>query len=1231
MKHITTTYTYTDYKAGLYNTGIAEGKDGTMFFANLKGVLHYDGKKWNLIKTATEPQELDVSASGTVYVAANEDIGYLEQDGSGSYRYVSLKARNSEKLGSCWRVLALDEVIFFQFRNYLLVYKNKVLHRLDIQTDGNISKYEDQVLIHDRENQKLLRIDQNLNVTTLYEFNEALSGLFRNSEKSLILVGKTGLYNYEKGRLKRVKSEVNEWIMKNFIWTVIELDNGSIAITSSSDGMIVISKNGELEYHLSRESGHSKNIYDIFQDSQKQLWLAIDHGIIKLNLRLGLRIVDKSYNLRLKFVDIREFEDKLFLLAMSGPIMSLDLKNSIEIPKIMDTNFNPRYSAVVNNRLFFSSPTGLYEYKNRIFKKIYNDDTNGLIESEYNKNQLYITNGNGVKLLDFSEKEPKVISTYTATGSYFDHPIIEESEGVFWILPIVDVLRRLDLNKRSYLDFKIPSTDYITKFEAKNGKIYFNLKEDDFIYDIKKKTSEIVPKSEERTKLYEKKFSHKIHPDIIKYNNLFRFDIYDIEAFSNDSSIYWLHSIDYLLRFDTNHKVKNLKIRETLINTVLLNKKKAMYLEKNELALADSIREIEFHYSYPVFDEEKRHQFQKKLEGYDNNWSDYSEETVSHYTNLKHGDYIFSVRAKDIYGNISPVTQLSFRIKTPFYYSVYAYIFYSVFILILIVLIIRFRTRQLLKKQESLENIIQERTEELQRSVKYRNDFFANISHEFRTPLTLILGPIKRLLKKSNDKDLVVASKNAKRLLHLVNQLLELTKSEYGQLELKLKYGNITRFINNLITLFDPICKEHEIRLSFDAVEEIEIYYDPDKLDKILINLISNAIKFSTNGAEILIKQEIEKDSIQLTISDTGIGIKKSLLPFIFDRFRQGEASEKRNFYGTGIGLSLVKELAECHKAKFSIESEEGKGTLCSLILSRDKSIYPVEAFNGVDNPEINWHESVDFVKAELDLIYDHEEEQAVKEGLDTILLVEDNIELRRYIASELRDLVNVYTASDGVEGLKLAEKIQPKLIISDVMMPNMDGFEFCNRIKTTIETSHIPVILLTAKSGTDDELSGLKYGADDYLTKPFNSEFLRLKVTNSIKNRDIIREKFKKNVFIKPSEITITEIDTSFLEKLNTFIFSMLKDLELDRDLIAQHMNISISTLNRKVKSLTELSISDYIRSLRLQKSVELLNKSELTVTEISYEVGFNDPSFYTRSFKKQFNKTPKEFRKTI
>ncbi len=521
----------------------------------------------------------------------------------------------------------------------------------------------------------------------------------------------------------------------------------------------------------------------------------------------------------------------------------------------------------------------------------------------------------------------------------------------------------------------------------------------------------------------------------------------------------------------------------------------------------------------------------------------------------------------------------------------------------------------------------------LQELDQLKSRFFANISHEFRTPLTLVLGQINSVM--SGDIDikekgkLQVADRNARRLLTLINQLLDLSKLEAGSMDLKAEQQNIVSFLKSLFYSFESMAKSQKISMKFSSeYESILVAFDPDKMEKIFYNLLSNAFKFVASGGKIRVLLKVINSIIEIRVIDNGVGIPTDRLPHIFDRFYQVDGSATRKHEGTGIGLALTKELIELHKGNISVKSKEGEGSEFIIQLPLGDSKFEKEELVKLHPEESSIANNFSAQEKDEEI---HEPDYSVSENNEIVLIVEDNIDVRNYISELLKTEYKVIKASDGDEGIVNARDEIPDLIITDVMMPGMDGFQFSKQIRSDVKTSHIPIIMLTAKAGLDDKIEGLETGIDAYITKPFSAKELKVRVRNLIYQRKQLRKRFSKSTIIKPSEVTVVSVDREFLEKTIKVIEQNFEDPQFSVENLADEVNMSISQLNRKLHALVAQPAGQLIRSLRLQRAADLLKLNADTIAGICYKVGFNDQGYFGRVFKKQFGISPNSYRKKM
>lgn len=626
--------------------------------------------------------------------------------------------------------------------------------------------------------------------------------------------------------------------------------------------------------------------------------------------------------------------------------------------------------------------------------------------------------------------------------------------------------------------------------------------------------------------------------------------------------------------------------------------------------------------------------YQYRLTGVDKNWIE-SKNNYVQYTNLSSGNYTFEVKAMNESGYWSKPAKISFVINPPFWKTWWAYTIYFILASIGFFLVRRYELNRVkLRNDLKLKEF---ESQKLQEVDQIKSRFFANISHEFRTPLTIIIGSLEKLKSKmennSDHKELVVMKRNASRLLHLINQLLELSRLESGNTKLNTAENDIVKFLKRITASFSSLANDKNIQLTFNnhpvdeiqRSEEVLLYYDKKKLETVFYNLLSNAVKFSPAGEKIDVSVAKVDENVKINFANTGTQISPDKIKNIFDRFYQVDDTGTRNFEGTGIGLSLVKEYVELHKGKIGVKSNNNR-TIFTIHLPLGK--------NHLSENEIV-HEDLD--QLQMDLIPQSDlpttSTQIVNEQVETdktiILVVEDNSDLREMIKENLQGKYFVIEAENGVKGLKLAEETIPDLIISDIMMPEMDGYELSQKIKTNDKTNHIPVILLTAKAETKDKLEGFETGADDYLIKPFNSDELIIRVKNLIKIRRQLREKYQSQMLVKPADVVVPSIQKVFLDKLTSIIEKNISNDNFSVEILCDEIGMSRAQLHRKIKALTNQSASEFIRNFRLQRASELLKQNAGNIAEISYQVGFNSQAYFTKMFQELYGQTPLEFKK--
>lgn len=617
------------------------------------------------------------------------------------------------------------------------------------------------------------------------------------------------------------------------------------------------------------------------------------------------------------------------------------------------------------------------------------------------------------------------------------------------------------------------------------------------------------------------------------------------------------------------------------------------------------------------------------LEGFDKNWHQVKNQKKATYTKLSPGKYTFKVKVtnSDYFENL-PQKSINIIVEPPFWKTWWAYLFYcliSVFAFILI----RRNALILLKLRNKV--LVEEKLTEM------KLQFFTNISHELRTPLTLIVNPLNKIsdtekLTEKGQYYLNVVNKNANRMVRFINQLLDFRKIQNNQLKLKVNQFNIVDFIKDMSLYFEDILDEKKIKLNFFAENNhINVFADKEKIDIVFYNILSNAIKFTPKNQSISILIEETDKVVLVKFIDEGIGINKNEIEEIFKLYHEGDNQQDKAFKGTGIGLALSKEIILAHHGKIYAENNTDKGITFTVELLKGKQHYKSEDFILDDVVELTPKQFVIDKNGNLNVDFNQKIE---KINLPKLLIVEDNADLRELIKDQFTDIYEIIEAENGLEGLSLAIENLPDVIISDVMMPVLDGIQMLDQIKRNIKTSHIPVILLTAKSSIEDQINGLSYGADFYVTKPFHTDYIHHLIDNLLTQRKKIVDNIienNKTIVLAPSEIVITSKDEIFLKEVINIIEKGMSDSQFNIDSVATAIGMGRTTFYKKLKSLTNQSPVEFVRDIRLKRSEQLLSSKEYSVSEVAYMTGFTSSGYFSTCFKEKHGISPSDFVKNI
>lgn len=685
--------------------------------------------------------------------------------------------------------------------------------------------------------------------------------------------------------------------------------------------------------------------------------------------------------------------------------------------------------------------------------------------------------------------------------------------------------------------------------------------------------------------------------------------------------------------------------KNTLSNLICETKQIILEYDQNMLS---------FEFAALNYANSEKNMYEYRLEGFDKDWNRVGNQRRATYTNLDPGNYTLHVVGSNN-DNVfnTEGTSLQITILPPFWKTIWFRILILFVLLFLGYCVYLFiSNREKLKNQLLFERESARKVQELER---LKHQFFMNISHEIRTPLSLILGPLDKLLKfKLTDEErhshLEIIQRSAMNLKKLVNQLLDYRKLETGNIKLELKKGNISRFMKEIYDSFKDMASERKIQLNYKSVQdEIPALFDPDKIEKIINNLLSNAFKYTEEGGTIslsistILVDEIDENNtfipvldkknskhgkfLQIIVRDTGIGIPSNQINKIFNRFVQVKG--RREVYrsgGTGIGLSLTKELIKIHNGFIQVKSKEGKG-------SRFKVLIPLIEYE----EELTTMIKPENTEEQQNLLYSMQNEVVIKDVPDkndnnnkrVLLIVDDNPDIRLFIKHHFEPEYAVIEGRNGRDGWEKTLETIPDIIVADIMMPVMNGKEFCRKIKKDERTSHIPVVLLTALHSNENQIAGIDAGADDYITKPFDISLLKARVDNMLYIRKALRERYSKEMVLKPKEIVLSSPDEKFLKRVINVIEKNIDNIELDVDSLSQQIGVSRTQLYRKIAALTDMSAKEFVRDIRLKRATQLIVQDKLTISEIALKTGFNDISYFRKCFKEKYGMSASEFLK--
>lgn len=1010
-------------------------------------------------------------------------------------------------------------------------------------------------------------------------------------------------------------SDQNKSINYRVVGSMLEDDEKNLWIATEGGGVNFFDRKKKKFKHITKGSGtyslSHNNAKSLYLDEKGRLWIGTHLGGLNvLDTKTGrvkryLKNEDKAYSIPSNIISaIIPFEGNLLLGTNEGVVLFNVAKEEFK-PLFEHENINKKIGKKIyallldrNQRLWIGSENkglSLYDFKSGDLKNFRNDSHkpksigSNFVYQIYQDHMRRIwvaTSGGGL-----NRYHPEDDSFTSYTSSHYDLPsdfiygIAESRYGFLWIATSKGI-SRFDVEEEKFRAY-----DYQNGFplsEINERGLYITSDGEVFVGGIHGMVSFY------EKELQNQSIKHPLYFTELRVNNK--------EVHPNDETNILSQTLPYTNLIHLNHKHSVVSFDFTSFNYLKTNKTK---------------------YSY-------------KLEGFDSDWVDAGYRRSVNYTNLKPGSYTFNVKEKLRQGEDGAETSMKIIIDPPYYDTWWAYLIY----IAIISGVLFYINRMLISKALLEDNLKKEQSdkEQIREMNRSKLQFFTNISHEFRTPLTLILGQLESLLDESNAlapklyNKMLVAYKNSFRLKKLIDELLEFRKQELGHMKLKVNEHDFVDFSNMIFESFKEHAERQEIKYKLVCYQDkIPLWFDARQLEKVFFNLLSNAFKFTPKGGSIYVLINKESQNLSIKVIDSGPGMPKEYLEKIFDRFYQVNnlSEHKQQELGSGIGLALSKGIVDMHGGCVRVESELGEGACFEVSLPLGKDHFEEE--------QVIWDKQ-QILESSLQsplLIEKNDEAEIFDEDnlipkSANLLIVEDNAEVRAMLYASFKDEYDIVEAENGQVGLEAAMKNQPDLIMSDVMMPLMTGTDMCQKLKSDLNTCHIPIILLTAKEATEHRLEGLETGADDYITKPFNIKLLQARCRNLIKSRRQLQERFQTNPGLGIKNITTNSLDAELLEKAIDIVDKHLDNSKFDVNTFAQEMCLGRTNLYAKIKGITGQTPNEFILSSRLKKAALLLQtESGVSVANVAYSVGFTTPRYFSKCFSDHFKISPSKYAK--
>ncbi len=1314
------------YGATRQNWDAVQDSSGRLYVANTEGVLLYNGHRWQTLPTTNGAPAVSMAATedGQVYVGTKGDFGWIRTDSVGRPQYESL-LRNAPKkhrsVGQITRTVVANGDIYFQSKRRIFRWTpgadNMRVWKISGAEFQNASVVRDTLYVNVAGKGLMAVHGNSLELVPGGEelADRSVRFLLPHGDTGLLVGAFGGFLLRDGNSFRPFRTDADAMLQDAWLYAGRRLRDGTIAVAMIDRGLLLLAPDGTVRRHL---AARDKPVTGLYEDREGGLWALLDGGLLRYDVGSSFTVFDESTGLEGIVLDVTRHAGTLYVgtkkdtYRLRTPTDTTASFERMEGVRWKTKNTPSWCFLSMENDLLIGTayglarrrPTGQVEY---LFR---GQQVFDLIRSRVDSSRIYVATEAGLRIFQYArgewEEERQTISL-----SKSPRMIAEGTDGPLWVGTTPAGLYRIrGLAPRD----SVRIDQFGSSHGLPNGPVGPYRWQGRVVFGTGAGVFRFVPdqgpsfaphpvlKRPPRERL-----SARVTVQTDRRGHTWGTTGTGPGRWRQEGGVWrWRPGVLQRLRGDRTRTimvedggqtvwfglwdgtvVRHVPDREWDRSPVPALVHQVYEYETDSLLSAEGASRgprtrsgVRITYGTPSLVQPQDVEYQYKMVGQEDEWSEWTGRTEQTYRTLSPGRYTFAVRARLAYGDTTTTAHYAFTVPPPWYRTGWAYGLYLLAAVAVVAGVVQLRTRQLRQRQETLETAVAERTEEIERQKEQlaeqaerlkeldeaKTRFFANVSHEFRTPLTLILGPVQDLRERVrthlSDEDLDqlnVVERNAQRLLRLVDRVLGIARMEAGSYRLDARPTNLQSEVRRIVRSFVPLAERNDLTLTVEEAsaageeERDPVYVDREALEDIVQNLLSNAIKFTPTGGTIRVAVTPHADAAEIAVSDTGLGIPEDEQTAVFDRFQQSRSSSDptRAQEGAGIGLAFVRDLVDLHGGTIELDSTEGEGTTVRVRFPRgpdhladghlaESPGSELEDSTEADAPMIPEHLPASTVQgtegdgAASESSFDHSAlPDSGSDGDDErkkrILVVEDNADVRRYVRSILAPDFAVIEASNGEEGLEAARNQLPDVILADVMMPSMGGHEMTRRLKADPETHAIPVIMVTARAGTGDEVEGLQVGADDYITKPFDADVLLQRVEGIITLQERLRDQVQEEV--DETEADEKTANSELEREARRAIHEHLANPDFDATALAEQLAMSRSALYRAFEEQTDTTPSALITEERMKRAQELLREERGTVTQVAYAVGYERLSSFSRAFRSYAGHPPSAVEGTV